>query len=313
MYDYSLTQWMLFFFWYCFLGWIWESFFVSAKKLWKTRTWEFVNRGFLHGPLIPIYGFAAIAILQTSLPVRENAAAVYVIGALTATVFELVTGSVMERVFKVKYWDYSKLPLNYHGNICLFISLFWGFFAVLLVRVVHVRTEILFLGWSKFWSEVAAFSLTAAFAYDFSVSFNEAMDLREILESLSENNETVKRLERRFNALVAFTPLPDREELKGMKINAKESIVYRVERLRRRNEQRLDRIREYIQLPEFERLPDHRDILDKLEYHKRNLMEKSNKQFLRAANQLKRNPYVSSEKHQETLEMLKELLKNRDN
>ena len=60
MYNYSLTQWILFFFWYCFLGWIWECLFVSAQRAWKNKKWEFVNRGFLHGPIIPIYGFAAI-------------------------------------------------------------------------------------------------------------------------------------------------------------------------------------------------------------------------------------------------------------
>lgn len=312
MHSYSLTQWILFFFCYCFLGWIWESFFVSVKKLRKTKEWEFINRGFLHGPLIPIYGFAAVVILQGTLPVRENTYAVYVCGALTATLFELVTGTAMEHLFKVKYWDYSELPLNYEGHICLFVSLFWGFFAVLLVRVVHVRAEAVFLKLSSFTSEVLAFTLTIAFTYDFAVSFNEAMDLREIMESLTENNETLKRLERRFNAVVAFAALPDKVELKGMRLSARERIVYRVENLRGRNEERFNRIKEYIQLPEYEKLPDLREILEKLEISRRNLTEKSNKQYLRAARQLKRNPYVSSKKHQETLELLKELLKNRD-
>lgn len=312
MYGYSLTQWIIFFFWYCFLGWIWESFFVSVKKLWKSGKWEFINRGFLHGPLIPIYGFAAVVILQGTLPVRDNIYAVYLMGALTATLFELVTGTVMEHLFKVKYWDYSELPLNYEGHICLFVSLFWGMFAVLLVRIVHVRAEAFFLKVPDFTIEIAAFALTIAFTYDFAVSFNEAMDLREILESLSENNETMKRLERRFDALVAFTPIPDREELKGIRLSARERIVYRVEKLRGRNEARLNRIKEYLQLPEYEKLPDLRETLEKIEITKRSLMEKSNKQFLRASNQLKRNPYVSSKKHQETLEILKDLLKNRD-
>lgn len=312
MYSYSLTQWILFFFWYCFLGWIWESFFVSAKKLWKTGKWEFINRGFLHGPLIPIYGFAAVVILQGTLPVRENTYAVYVMGALTATLFELVTGTAMERLFKVKYWDYSELPLNYEGHICLFVSLFWGMFAVLLVRMVHVKAEVFFLKLSDFTSEIAAFTLTIAFTYDFAVSFNEAMDLREILESLTENNETLQRLERRFNAVVAFTALPDKVELKGIRLSAREKIVYRVENLRGRNEVRLNRIKEYIQLPEYEKLADLRDILEKIEKNRRSLTEKSNKQYLRAVRQLKRNPYVSSKKHQETLELLKDLLKNRD-
>ena len=90
-YSYSLTQWILFFFWYCFLGWIWECLFVSVKRAWKNKKWEFVNRGFLRGPVIPIYGFAAITILLATIQVRENTIAIYVLGALTATLFELVT------------------------------------------------------------------------------------------------------------------------------------------------------------------------------------------------------------------------------
>lgn len=316
MYSYSLTQWILFFFWYCFLGWIWECFYVSVNQAWKNKKWEFINRGFLHGPLIPIYGFAAITILLTTLQLRGNTLAVYIIGALTATLFEIVTGSVMERLFKVKYWDYSDMPLNYKGHICLFVSLFWGVFSVLLVQVIHVPAENIVLGIPEFVSEIVAFSTMIVFVYDISVSFNEAMDLRDILESLSENNETMQRLERRFDAVVAFTPIPDldelREELGEMKLNAKENIIYNVERMRWKNEQRIDRIKEHLQIAELEEMLERKEILEKLESYKRRLMEKSNKQFLRAARQLKRNPDVRSEKYQDTLETLKELLRNRD-
>ncbi len=270
-YSYSLTQWILFFFWYCFLGWIWECLFVSVKRAWKNKKWKFVNRGFLRGPVIPIYGFAAITILLATIQVRENAIAIYVLGALTATLFELVTGTVMERLFKVKYWDYSDMPLNYHGHICLFVSLFWGAFAVLLVRVIHVPVENLLMQVPSFLCEAFAFAFMAIFAYDTTVSFNEAMDLREVLESLSENNETVKRLERRFDAIVAFTPVPDIDEINELKLR-----------------------------------------LEKLEMHRKRIMEKSNKQFLRAMNQLKRNPGAKSEKYQEMMELLYKLLENRD-
>ena len=270
-YSYSLTQWILFFFWYCFLGWIWECLFVSVKRAWKNKKWEFVNRGFLRGPVIPIYGFAAITILLATIQVRENTIAIYVLGALTATLFEMVTGTVMERLFKVKYWDYSDMPLNYHGHICLFVSLFWGAFSVLLVRIIHVPVENLLMQIPSFLCEAFAFMFMAIFAYDTTVSFNEAMDLREVLESLSENNETVKRLERRFDAIVAFTPVPDIDEIHELKLR-----------------------------------------LEKLEMHRKRIMEKSNKQFLRAMNQLKRNPGAKSEKYQEMMELLYKLLENRD-
>ena len=97
----------------------------------------------------------------------------------------------MERLFKVKYWDYSDLPFNYNGHICLFVSMFWGFFSVLLVQVIHAPVEKILLQTPEFLCEIAAFSLVAVFGYDVTESFNEAMDLRDVLESLSEHNETL--------------------------------------------------------------------------------------------------------------------------
>lgn len=312
MYSYSITQWTLFFFWYCFLGWIWECSYVSMRQAWQNKKWKFINRGFLHGPVIPIYGFAAITILLTTIGVRESTAAVYVIGALTATLFELVTGTGMEHLFKVKYWDYSDMPLNYNGHICLFVSLLWGFFSVVLVKLIHVPIESLLLQTPTFLCEIAAFSLMAVFAYDTATSFNEAMDLRDVLESLSEHNETVKRMERRFDAIVAFTSIPDMDEIREMGLSAKENLIYRVEKLRWKNEEHLNRLKEHLQLPEFDELSERQELLEKLEFYRKRIMEKSNKQFLHAVSQLKRNPNAKSAKYQEMLEVLQGLLKNHE-
>ena len=204
------------------------------------------------------------------------------------------------------------MPLNYHGHICLFVSLFWGAFSVLLVRVIHVPVENLLMQVPSFLCEAFAFALMAIFAYDTTTSFNEAMDLREVLESLSENNETVKRLERRFDAIVAFTPVPDMDDLRDMKLSAKEHMIYNVERLRWKSEERINQLKGHLQLSEFDSLPDKQEILEKLEMHRKQIIEKSNKQFLRAMNQLKRNPGAKSEKYQEMMELLYKLLENRD-
>lgn len=312
MYDYTVTQWILFFFWYCFLGWIWECFFVSVKGAWSRKEWKFVNRGFLHGPLIPIYGFAAVSILLVTIPVREHTVAVYILGALTATVFELVTGSAMERIFKVKYWDYSNLPLNYHGHICLFVSMFWGLFAVLLVQVVHVPVEGVMVKLPKMVSEIAAFVLMAVTAYDTAVSFNEAMDLHDLLESLGESSQTIQKLERRMDAVVAFTAIPDLEDIGKIRRNAKEVVLGNVEGLRKRNVERLERLKDRLQLPEFAEGYDREELLEQIEQQMRKIFTRGNKQYLRAASQLRRNPGLISKKHAETMDTLKKLLKNRD-
>ena len=135
MNSYHLTQWVLFFFFYSFVGWVWESCYVSARK----HRW--VNRGFMHGPMLPIYGSGALVVLISTIGVRENILLIFLFGMTAATLLEYATGAVMERLFHVRYWDYSNQKLNLHGYICVTSSLCWGCFSVLLVRVIHVPVE----------------------------------------------------------------------------------------------------------------------------------------------------------------------------
>ena len=99
--QYTTQQWLLYFYVYCFLGWIFESCYVSFRK----KQW--VNRGFLHGPFLPIYGSGAVMMLFVSEPFKDNLILTYFAGVVGATLLELVTGAAMEALLKVRYWDYS--------------------------------------------------------------------------------------------------------------------------------------------------------------------------------------------------------------
>ena len=132
---YTVSQWLIFFFIYCFLGWVWECCYVSVRK----RKW--VNRGFLHGPFLPIYGSGAIVILISTIAVKDIVPLVFLFGMVSSTILEFCTGCCMEKLFGVRYWDYSNLPLNFKGHICFFISLAWGAFSILLVCVIHKPIE----------------------------------------------------------------------------------------------------------------------------------------------------------------------------
>ena len=111
--GYVISMGILLFFFYCFCGWVWESAYVSVCER------KLVNRGFLKGPFLPIYGSGAICILIVTIPVRGNIPAMCIVGMVAATVLEYITGYVMERLFKVRYWDYTGKFLNVHGYICL--------------------------------------------------------------------------------------------------------------------------------------------------------------------------------------------------
>lgn len=198
MHIYSTGQWVLLFFFYCFCGWIWESCYVSARQ----RHW--VNRGFLHGPLLPIYGSGAIIILFVTIPVENDLRLVWLFGMLAATVLEYFTGAAMEKLFKVRYWDYSKQKFNLNGHICLTSSIAWGFFSILLVRFIHPPIGRLLTDVPTWLVDPLALILTVAFTVDAVRSFQAAMDLREVLTKLTEENEDLRRLAKRAEVAAAF-------------------------------------------------------------------------------------------------------------
>ncbi len=116
---------------YGFIGWIYESCLVSVQKK------SFVNRGFLTGPIIPIYGCAALLFYLVFWDTKEQLAVVYIGSVFLATLLEYITSLVMELIFHTRWWDYSKFKLNLNGRVCLPVSLFWGALALLMLHVIH--------------------------------------------------------------------------------------------------------------------------------------------------------------------------------
>lgn len=127
------VKWSLCFFYYCFVGWIWETCYVFVC------TGQWVNRGFLHGPFLPIYGFGALIILWLTIPAKGNIGMIFLLGMLGATVLEYTSGILLEQIFHTRYWNYSNMPLNLNGYICIPCSLFWGLFSIFLVKWLHGR------------------------------------------------------------------------------------------------------------------------------------------------------------------------------
>ena len=119
MLGYTWIQWLFFFFFYSFFGWCFESTYVSLHEK------RFVNRGFIRGPFLPLYGTGALMMLIVSMPFQDNLILTYVAGCVGATVLEYITGVLMETLFKVRYWDYSHKKFNFQGQICLESSLAW--------------------------------------------------------------------------------------------------------------------------------------------------------------------------------------------
>lgn len=196
--PYTIVQWICFFFIYGFLGWCYESAYVSFKH----KQW--VNRGFVRGPLLPLYGSGAILLLFVTIPFRENLFLMFVSGAIGATILEYVTGVAMEALFKVRYWDYSKRKFNFQGHICLAATTLWGVFAIVIVKVVHRPIENLVMSLPETMVEIFVMVVTVVFAADFALSFKAAMDIRDVLIKLEEVQREMVRMQKRLDVILAF-------------------------------------------------------------------------------------------------------------
>lgn len=237
---YTFSTWLFFFYLYCFLGWVWETCYVSVRKA------KWVNRGFIHGPFLPIYGSGAIVVLIFTLHFRTSAGLVFLTGMTSATLLEYFTGVAMEKMFHVRYWDYSNQPLNLNGHICVLSSLAWGVFSVLLTLYMHNPIERLALSMNQNLLEFIVFLLTVYLSIDMAQSIREAFNLKELLVGLESSSEEFRHLQKGIEVAYAFygSELKEKSEAGLKKINSafgagkekgenvKAGIMERVERAR---------------------------------------------------------------------------------
>ncbi len=230
MYTYAWYHWLTFFHIYCFFGWIFESTYVSLKQH------HFVNRGFLRLPMLPLYGTGAVMMLWVSLPVKDNLLLVYCSGVVAATLLEYVTGYVMERLFKVRYWDYSSQKFNLHGYICLTSSIAWGFLTILMTEVIHKPIErfVLNLPPSLEWCLLGIVS--GCFVMDTIQSTREALSLAKTLESVAKLRADLEEMQVQLALLKAETEQNIENAKEELRASVAESVEAHKEMVSARRE-----------------------------------------------------------------------------
>lgn len=202
-----IERWVAYFMTYCFIGWCFESTYVSLKER------RITNRGFLKGPFLPIYGFGAITILISTILVTWSIPLIFICGMIGATLLEYITGAVMEAMFSMKYWDYSNQRFNIKGYICLSSSIAWGFFSVLLVKVVHVPISKYIDNMDKRILAVLIFIIMAVMVTDFMFSFKNALALRKLLVYQTNIRKELADITERFSeAKEAFSEMANEKQ-----------------------------------------------------------------------------------------------------
>lgn len=128
---YTIYDYGMFFFFYSFLGWVLEEVFAAFKY------GKFINRGFVNGPICPIYGISMMIVTNNLQDLVQYPFFQFVAAVMTITVIEYMAGAMMFRITGKRLWDYSNKKRNLNGYICLDYSIFWGACAVCAFWLLH--------------------------------------------------------------------------------------------------------------------------------------------------------------------------------
>lgn len=174
-----------FFIIYCVCGWLWESAYCSFKA----RRW--INRGFLMGPYIPIYGSGALLVYLTLYPFRDQLWIVYIGGVIFPSMLEFITSWTMEKLFAARWWDYSHEKFNIQGRICLWISLFWGLFSVIMVEILHPAVLMLIDKMPRRTGQIGGVLFCIIFSVDLIQTVVSTLDVKKALSRMETIREDI--------------------------------------------------------------------------------------------------------------------------
>ncbi|NLI90160.1 MAG: putative ABC transporter permease [Epulopiscium sp.] len=183
--QYSLIGYLWIFVIYAFLGWCVEVAFHTVTS------GKFVNRGFLNGPICPIYGVGMAILIFVLGPLVDNLILLFIGSIILTSILELITGYVLEKVFDTKWWDYSNLPFNIGGYISLSFSIAWGLGAVFVLNIIHAPIHKLISYLDNTVGYVLLLIFFSYFTIDFIITI---LGIKEINNRLRILNEVEEKL-----------------------------------------------------------------------------------------------------------------------
>ncbi len=222
----NLINLILLFFAYAFLGWCIE---VTLKYFQFHR---FINRGFLTGPWLPIYGSGAVLItigVNGIAPVESSVGTTFVVSFVLCGIVEYMTSFILEKRFHARWWDYSQKPMNLHGRVWIGNLILFGLGGVLIVELLNPLFFRLFGQMSFRLREILAIVLSCIFAVDYVMSHFVLKLVKAGVES-SEADDT-EAINKEVHLL-----LHDRSFFYRRFAEAYPDVIYRTERIAARME-----------------------------------------------------------------------------
>ena len=197
IYDLPFRIVFLIFIIFSFVGWISEVLYVGIFFEHK-----FVNRGFLHGPICPIYGFGGLSILLLPQALYSTWGLLFCASMLFGTVVEYLSSWILEKLFHTRWWDYSHYKFNIRGRVCLLNSLLFGALGVVIIHFIQPHVMHFLSLFSDFILTLSAniiavgltidLLITVRRLVDFSVSMARIKAFGENLRERYENEQWFK-------------------------------------------------------------------------------------------------------------------------
>lgn len=175
-------KYFLYFIIYSFIGWLMEVVLKSKDEH------KFVNRGFLIGPICPIYGFGVLLIILLVGNSKSDLLAVFLKSILVCSVLEYFTSYFMEKLFHARWWDYSKNKYNINGRICLETMLPFGILSTLVIYVVHPLVITFVALFSNTLLIILTILFGILFIVDNIVSFNVMFNIKKEFHKIKKDN-----------------------------------------------------------------------------------------------------------------------------
>lgn len=213
--GFSLYHVLAFFLIYSCTGWCLEVIFAAAT------TGQLVNRGFLNGPVCPIYGFGMVIVLFTLTPLQDSVLLLYIGGVILPSALELVGGWALYKLYHTRWWDYSDFPFNIGGYICLEFSLLWGVGTLVVMRIVHPVVAGLVDMVPPFVGFVVMCVLYAVYAADVVVTAFAASGLAKTLDAMEQLADSIHAVSDAMTQLLGTTTLNADQKLDEQRLQLK--------------------------------------------------------------------------------------------
>ncbi|WP_294552495.1 hypothetical protein [uncultured Pseudoflavonifractor sp.] len=240
VFGFPISLLFLYFIIYSFLGWILETVYCSVRER------RFVARGFLYGPICPIYGVGVLMMLCWFAPFTGQPLLFYVVATVCMSAWEYLVGWLLETTTHIKYWDYSAHRFNLHGRICLSISLTWGVLAYLVIFWIHPVVAGLVERLPVFTLHVVDVVLLVLLAADAAATIRELALLTAMLRKLTQMGEELQVQLALSRAELSDRLDEARDVLSDKLDGAKESISDKLDEAKESISDKLDEAKESI-------------------------------------------------------------------